>query len=134
VLEAFQSGQREPTAPTPAHVDEPTTVAPGTIFCAACRRPITTDAARFEIGGRHEHECVNPHGWRWRIGCFAAAEGLAIVSEPESHWSWFPGYTWEIENCAGCGTLIGWRYRAGGFMFHGLILAHLTLEPARGAG
>ena len=98
------------------------------ILCAACRRRITSGEARIEIGGRHEHECVNPHGYRWRIGCFAAAEGLIVVSQPESEWSWFPGYTWQIENCGGCAALLGWLYRSGDATFHGLIVAHLIEE------
>jgi hypothetical protein len=96
------------------------------ILCAGCLRRITTPAARIEVGGRHDHECVNRQGYRWRIGCFAAAEGLVIVTEPDADFTWFPGYTWEIENCGGCSRLIGWRYRSGDSSFHGLILAHLV--------
>jgi hypothetical protein len=96
------------------------------LVCSACGRRITTPAARIEVGGSHEHDCVNPHGWRWRIGCFAAAEGLVPEGAPESTWSWFPGFTWQIERCAACGQLMGWHYRSGTEpAFHGLILAHL---------
>jgi hypothetical protein len=95
------------------------------LVCSACGRRITTPDARIEVGGRHEHECVNPHGYRWRIGCFAAAEGVDLASEPESYWSWFPGFTWQIENCAACRQLMGWLYRSGDQQFHGLVLEHL---------
>jgi len=120
----------------PGGGDEQATARPGpktadtdgdqAIVCARCRLRITSAGARIDVAGSHVHECVNPHGFRWRIGCFAVAEGLVVVSEPEAHWSWFPGYTWEIENCAGCRELLGWRYRSGDSSFHGLILPHLV--------
>lgn len=95
------------------------------LVCTACEQRITTPAAAIEIAGRHDHECVNPHGWRWRIGCFATAEGLVPLGEAENEWSWFPGFTWQIQNCARCGQLMGWLYRSGDQTFFGLILAHL---------
>jgi hypothetical protein len=129
VWRLFQPGPAEPAAPRTARAGDPGAALARAIVCAACRRRITTPEARIEIAGRHDHECVNPHGWRWRIGCFAVAEGLVVVSDPDPTWSWFPGYTWQIQHCAGCGRLLGWLYRAGESSFHGLILAHLMDDP-----
>jgi len=125
VYRLYQLDEKHPAVPEVVTGDESELAAVGALVCAACRRRITTAEARIEIAGAHVHECVNPHGWRWRIGCFAVAEGLVVISEPETAWSWFPGYTWEIENCGGCGALLGWLYRNGDSSFHGLILAHL---------
>jgi hypothetical protein len=109
--------------PKPALID--TAGGARALVCAACGRRITSPAAAIEVGGRHQHECVNPHGWRWTIGCYAIAEGVVLVGEPESYWSWFPGFTWQIESCAGCAALMGWRYVSGDQSFHGLVVAHL---------
>jgi hypothetical protein len=75
-VEAFSSPA--PTTPPPR--------APRALLCTGRRRRVTSTEARIDVAGRHEHECVNPHGWRWRNGCFAIAEGLIVASEPESYW------------------------------------------------
>ncbi len=95
------------------------------LACAACRRPITTDAARIEIDGRHEHTFANPYGYAYRIGCFSTAVGLAGVGLPSAEFAWFVGHTWQIEQCAGCREHLGWLFRRQGRSFHGLILERL---------
>jgi hypothetical protein len=122
----FQPGSDDdPARARPAAQVVEVTGAGRALLCSACGRRITTPEARIEIGGRHEHECVNPHGWRWRIGCFATAEGLVPEGAPERYWSWFPGFSWQVQNCASCGQLMGWAYREGEQGFYGLIVAHL---------
>ena len=64
------------------------------LACAGCRRPITSGAARIQVGGSHAHSFVNPHGLEFRIGCFGLASGLLQIGDPETFWSWFPGYAW----------------------------------------
>ena len=93
--------------------------------CAACDHPITERAYRSEMAGAHEHTFVNPGGFDYRIGCFAAAPGCAYQGATESAFSWFPGWSWQIAVCARCRTHLGWIYRLAHQQFHGLILAAL---------
>lgn len=96
------------------------------LACAVCLRPITTTGAGIEAGGAHEHTFTNPHGFRYRIGCFARVEGCIAVGEPSAYWSWFPGYRWQIEICEGCSEHLGWLFRSSDHGFHGLILDRLV--------
>lgn len=117
----------EPSAPVREH-------RPGTsddeaggkvLSCARCRRPITTTAARIEMAGSHVHTFKNPDGFTFRVGCFREASGLRRVSPQSSEATWFAGYTWQIEVCAGCQEQLGWLYRSGEHTFHGLIVDSL---------
>jgi hypothetical protein len=95
------------------------------LACASCRRPITSGAARIRVGDAHAHSFVNPHGLEFRIGCFGLASGLLTIGDPETFWSWFPGYAWQIEVCAACHQHLGWEFRSSDHRFHGLILDRL---------
>ena len=93
--------------------------------CVACDHPITECAYRTDMMGAHEHTFVNPGGFAYAIGCFAAAPGCAYQGVPDPAFSWFPGWTWQIAVCARCRVHLGWIYRLAGQQFHGLILAAL---------
>lgn len=95
------------------------------LACAYCRRAITTAATRIEMRRAHEHAFTNPHGVRYRIGCFARAAGCEAVGPPSDFWTWFPPYAWQIEQCKGCGEHLGWLFRTADHRFHGLILDRL---------
>ncbi|HSB61576.1 MAG TPA: cereblon family protein, partial [Vicinamibacteria bacterium] len=97
----------------------------GVLACAFCLREVTTAAARISVGGAHEHSFVNPHGLRFRIGCFADAAGRT-AGEPSTYWTWFPGHSWQVELCATCGEHLGWLFRSADTLFHGLILDRLV--------
>ena len=108
-------------------------LAPGRpILCRRCGAAVTSTGARIEVCGLHEHTCENPHGWVYRIGCFAVAEGCVPVSDPSSEWSWFPGWRWQIVHCRGCGEHLGWRFVRHDGSFHGLILDRLVEETESG--
>ena len=94
------------------------------LACAGCRAHITTASARREIGGSHIHTFTNPHGIRFRIGCFAAATAQPC-GEATTYWTWFPGYAWQVENCPSCREHLGWMFRASEDLFHGLVLDRL---------
>jgi len=94
--------------------------------CAFCRRPITSTAAGIEVDGSHEHTFTNPAGIGFRIGCFADASGLMKLGPSTLEWTWFPGYSWQVELCAGCREQLGWLYRSSKHLFHGLILDRLV--------
>jgi hypothetical protein len=96
------------------------------LACAACRQAITTSAARIEVGGAHEHRFTNPHGLQFHIGCFSSVAGCATAGDPETFFTWFPGYSWQVEGCSRCGAHLGWLFRSTGHGFHGLILDRLV--------
>ena len=94
-------------------------------MCTRCHFPITEAEARIEMLGRHEHRRSNPHGYHFRIGCFARAGGVVASGQSSSHFSWFPGYAWQVEICRQCQTHIGWHFHGSDSAFHGLVLDNL---------
>lgn len=96
------------------------------LLCAGCRHPVTTERERMQVRDRHEHTCANPHGFVYRIGCFRQAPGCVAVGAPDHDFSWFPGYAWQVALCRRCQVHLGWRFRAGGDGFHGLVLDRLV--------
>ncbi|KAG6705987.1 hypothetical protein I3843_07G198300 [Carya illinoinensis] len=55
---------------------------------------------------------VNPHGYVHEIMTLYRANGLALRGRPHLEYSWFPGYSWTITNCATCETQMGWLFTA----------------------
>lgn len=55
---------------------------------------------------------VNPHGFVHETMTLLKANGLSLVGQPDSRYSWFPGYAWTIADCAHCGTHMGWLFTA----------------------
>jgi hypothetical protein len=100
------------------------------LVCAACESFVTTAAARIEMSGSHEHTFVNPHGFRYHIGCFAAAPGCAAVGAESRYFTWFPGHSWRIAECRSCSGHLGWLFRGADSQFHGLILDRLAEADA----
>jgi len=115
-------------APRPADEEERRRAA--AICCAACGHRITTDEERMAINGAHDHQCVNPAGYLFHIGCFATAPGCSARGEPTSEFSWFPGYSWNYAHCGACNQHLGWCFQAGVSRFWGLILARLRSSEA----
>ncbi len=98
------------------------------ILCGGCRHPITDVSARIEISGRHEHTCVNPAGYVYRIGCFRRAPGCVGHGEPTDAHTWFAGYRWQISLCEKCHMHLGWAFAGEGDGFHGLIVDRVTFD------
>ena len=63
----------------------------------------------------------NPDGQRFRVRCFSRADDLVTTTNLSSEWSWFPGYQWQTQACAGCGGLAGWKFRREDQVFFALI-------------
>ncbi|MBX7185765.1 MAG: hypothetical protein K1Y01_11530 [Vicinamibacteria bacterium] len=99
---------------------------PRILACARCQRVIASTADRTEMNGSHEHTFVNPDNERFRIGCFSNATGLLRVGPASLEFTWFAGYSWQNEVCAGCRSFLGWLYRKGDHRFHGLVLDALV--------
>ncbi|GLT73394.1 hypothetical protein SLA2020_452560 [Shorea laevis] len=55
---------------------------------------------------------VNPQGYVYEIMTLYKANGLALWGRPQLEYSWFPGYSWTITNCATCESQMGWRFTA----------------------
>ncbi len=92
--------------------------------CVSCNASITTEAARTEITGAHEHHFVNPHGHDFHIGCFARAPGILPLGAATLHFSWFPGAPWRVGVCRGCRLHLGWAFGVP-VEFFGLIVNRL---------
>jgi hypothetical protein len=99
---------------------------PGALVCAQCRNLVTSRGSAVSMGGSHTHTFANPHGFEFRIGCFADAPGCMEVGEESGYWTWFPGFTWQVSLCRQCGGHLGWLFRSPDARFFGLILDHLT--------
>ncbi len=114
---------------TEDRVDDPWHRARGRrLLCARCGAAITAAGWARELGGSHEHSFVNPHGYLYRIGCFVEAPGCAPHGDEVAEYTWFPGYSWQIAQCAGCAAHLGWGFRGRDDGFHGLILDRLVPE------
>jgi hypothetical protein len=100
----------------------------GDLRCRACRHGITSRQTAVPVNGRQIHVCTNPSGITFEFGCYSQAPGCAVTGQLTAEHTWFPGYTWQIAQCAGCGTHLGWRFR-GDSGFFGLILSRLVSDP-----
>jgi len=98
------------------------------LCCARCGEPVTSDARRAEIAGKHRHTFVNPHGFVFTIACFTAAPGCLAHGPRTTYWSWFPGYSWQGVLCRACGEHLGWVFRGADSVFYGLIADRLREE------
>jgi hypothetical protein len=96
--------------------------------CARCGHVITASGWAMQVGGSHEHSFVNPHGFLYRIGCFACAPGSVPCGDEHSAYSWFPGYAWQIAHCGACEAHLGWGFRGAADRFYGLILDRLVQQ------
>lgn len=96
------------------------------LACARCLREVTTSQARIAVAGSHEHRFSNPDGVRFQIGCFAGATGCRTVGPRSTYWTWFSGYSWQVEVCGACAQHLGWLFRADAHHFHGLIVDRLV--------
>ncbi|MCP4043747.1 MAG: hypothetical protein GY731_17620 [Gammaproteobacteria bacterium] len=113
--------------PITSNKKNPATKKEKNLRCAKCGHPITRETARITVNSAHEHGFINPSGFSFHIGCFSEAPGCGLVGEATDEHSWFPGYTWRIALCAGCGIHLGWDFHsAGSDRFYGLITGMLT--------
>lgn len=94
--------------------------------CSVCNQAITDDRHRIDRGGAHEHTFVNPGGFVHRVRCFGVAHGVAELGAPDTAFTWFPGYSWQILDCARCRVHIGWRFRCADDQFYGLVAERLV--------
>ena len=101
------------------------------IVCARCAHEITHKSAQIRVADLHEHSQVNPGGFIWNFRCFRSAPGCVPFGSLSSEFSWFPGYTWQIQHCGGCNLHLGWLFSSAGDSFVGLISERIV-ELRRG--
>jgi hypothetical protein len=100
---------------------EASTNDPSKIRCAACGHVITDRGHAIEMAGAHEHHFVNPGGFAFVIRLYSAAPGCGYAGDTHTHFSWFPGWSWQVAHCKQCRAHVGWIYRLAGDQFHGII-------------
>jgi hypothetical protein len=92
------------------------------LACRSCGSFVAESRARVEMAGAHVHTFINPAGTIYRVGCFAEAPGLREIGEASAHWTWFPGFEWQVGICRTCYEHLGWSYRSSSARFVALIM------------
>ncbi len=96
--------------------------APDLVYCDACAQPVARKSDATSINGSHAHQCTNPYGIRFHVGCYSDALGCDLSGRPTSADTWFPGFHWRLATCSGCHAHLGWYFERGQEYFYGLIL------------
>ncbi len=100
------------------------------LYCSACGFPITRAQARIAVNGAHEHQFTNPHGIRFRVGCYEEAPGCRPRGAATDEHTWFPGYAWRVTVCASCQQHLGWDFNGpNAGRFFALIVDRLSSKP-----
>jgi len=97
------------------------------LVCASCGHPVTTVSERVEVRGRHHHDFPY-YGHIVRLGCYRNASGCVGVERISNGYSWFRGYSWQIQLCRNCYTQLGWKYMSQEDSFYGLVFKLLREE------
>jgi len=90
------------------------------LICAACGNHVTKVSEKIEVRGRHDHTFTNL-GYPVQLGCFRNASGCSGVERISHGYSWFRGYSWQIQVCGKCFSQLGWKYMSQNDSFYGLI-------------
>jgi hypothetical protein len=97
------------------------------LMCAACGHPVTKVAEKTDILGRHDH-AFPYYNEVVQLGCFREAPGCTGVERISYGYSWFRGYSWQIQLCENCYTQLGWKYVSQNDSFYGLVFNTLREE------
>lgn len=97
------------------------------LICDVCEHPITKVMEKVDIFGRHEH-AFRLYGDTVHLGCFCHALGCTGVRMISNGYSWFRGYSWQIQVCRECHTQLGWEYTSPNDSFYGLMFDALREE------
>ncbi|MBN1102870.1 MAG: hypothetical protein JXL84_05580, partial [Deltaproteobacteria bacterium] len=68
------------------------------LVCASCGHPICQVAEGIKVRGRHHHDFPY-YGGIVRLGCYRNAPGCVGVDRVSNGYSWFRGYSWQIQLC-----------------------------------
>jgi len=101
------------------------------LVCANCGHPVTMVAEKTDIHGRHDHSFTNL-GYLVQLGCFRNAPGCIGIQGISNGYSWFRGYSWQIQVCQDCYAQLGWKYMSQNESFYALIFNMLReKEPEK---
>jgi hypothetical protein len=103
------------------------------LVCASCGHLVTRVSEKVEVRGRHHHDFPY-YGNIVRLGCYRNAPGCAGIPRISNGYSWFRGYSWQIQLCGDCYTQLGWKYMSEDDSFYGLVFKMLREEKPKGDG
>ena len=100
------------------------------LLCAACGHPATSVSESIEFRGRHDH-VFQYFGEVVYLGCYRNAPGCVGVQRISKGYSWFRGYTWQIQVCRNCYSQLGWKYVSQDDAFYALVFKLLREEEQK---
>ena len=100
------------------------------LTCARCGQPVTRVSEKVEIFGRHDH-AFHLYDEIIQLGCFRNAPGCMGVQGISNGYSWFRGYSWQIQVCNKCYIQLGWKYMSENESFYGLMFRMLREEDLK---
>ena len=103
------------------------------LVCASCGHLVTRVSEKIGVRGRHHHDFPY-YGKIVRLGCYRNAPGCVGIERISSGYSWFRGYSWQIQLCRNCYTQLGWKYMSQEDSFYGLVFKMLREEKPQGDG
>ena len=104
------------------------------LICSGCGHPVTTVSEQIKVRGRHNH-AFRYYDDIVQLGCFRIAEGCVGVQGISQGYSWFRGYSWQIQVCGNCYTQLGWKYMSEDDSFYGLVFKMLReVDPGEDSG
>jgi len=101
------------------------------LVCASCGHLVTMVSERIDFHGRHNHDFPY-YGHIVRLGCYRNAPVCVGVEGISNGYSWFRGYSWQIQVCGTCYTQLGWKYMSQDDSFYGLVFKMLREEKPKG--
>ena len=94
------------------------------LVCASCGHLVTRVSEKIDFRGRHNHDFPY-YGNIVRLGCYRNALGCVGIERISNGYSWFRGYSWQIQLCRNCYTQLGWKYMSQNDRFYGLVFKML---------
>jgi len=82
---------------------------------------------KIEVRGRHNHDFPY-YGHIVRLGCYRNAPGCMGIERVSNGYSWFRGYSWQIQLCRDCYVQLGWKFMSQDDSFYGLVFKMLREE------
>ncbi|XP_072945321.1 protein cereblon isoform X2 [Epargyreus clarus] len=83
------------------------------LCCSSCNGEIARREHVVPMSSEGVHSnYTNIGGYMHDIVTVSRAYNVGLTGAASAEFSWFPGYTWTVANCAACGSHIGWRFDA----------------------
>ena len=112
-----------------ALLEQETHAEKGYVYCATCSHVVSHIDQRIEVGGSHDHNFTNPHGFQFHLGCYREALGCTVTGPPNAADTWFPGHRWRLAQCEECAIHLGWFFAdASDHAFFGLIIDRIQTD------